>query len=82
MVILLDSGATHNFISNKVVTKLNILMHPVNFVVVLGDDQRVKGLGICDRVEPTFQGIRIIQNFFYSICEELMLSKLGNVKSN
>lgn len=63
VLILLDSGATHNFIANRLVTELQIPVQPANFVVILGDSSRVRGEGKCKGVEISVQGIKIIQDF-------------------
>lgn len=51
VVILLDSGATHNFIFEQVVRELNLPVSAANFVVTLGDERKVKGAGKCQQVE-------------------------------
>lgn len=64
VVILLASRVTHNFISRALVEELRIPMTPVHFVVMLGDERRVKGVGRCDSVELQFQGMIVKLNFF------------------
>lgn len=42
VLVLLDSEATHNFLSKMVVVKLSILVSPTQFSVVLGDNRKIK----------------------------------------
>lgn len=51
VLILLDSGATHNFIADCLVTELQISVQPAAFAVMLGDSRKVKGDGKCKGVE-------------------------------
>lgn len=64
MIILLDSGVTHNFISRKLVDELKLPKLPTQFVVTLGGKKRARGTSQCDDVELHFQGISMIQKFF------------------
>lgn len=63
VLILLDSRATHNFISDRLVTEMQIFVQPVTFTVVLGDSRKVKRVGKCKRVELIVQRVKIIQDF-------------------
>lgn len=51
VVLLLDSKATHNFISSKLVEELKLPIMPTTFVVTLGDERKVKGARRCDKME-------------------------------
>lgn len=51
VVILLDSGATHSFISTKLVNELSLPVSTAKFVVTLGDERKVRGMGRCNQVE-------------------------------
>lgn len=89
VVVLLDSGTTLNFISEKLVRELNLPVQPTKFVVILGDDRRVGGLGRCDGVVVNVQGVQIIQNFLpfqLGVVDIIVgmdwLSRLGEVKIN
>lgn len=89
VLILLDSGATHNFISEQLVAEMQILVQPTTFAVVLGDNRKVKGVGKCKGIELIVQGIRIIQDFLPFrlggvdvILGVEWLSRLGEVKTN
>lgn len=88
MLILLDSGATHNFISDRVVHELQIPVQPATFAVVLGDSRKVTGVGKCRGIELTVQGVQIIQDFLpFRLGVDMILgidwlSRLGKVKTN
>lgn len=89
MVVLLDSGATHNFISKKLAEELNLPVTLARFVVTLGDERKIKGMGKCKLVEIKSQGVSIIHEFFLFeldsieiILEVDWLCKLREVKLN
>lgn len=48
VVILLDSRATHNFIFERLVEKLNLSMTPTKFAITLGDQRKIKRMGKCN----------------------------------
>lgn len=88
-IILLDSDTTHYFILKRLVEKLKIPIQPAKFVVVLRHNGRVKGLGRCNEIVVTFQGIIVVQDFlpfqlgrFDIILGIDWLSQLGEVKVN
>lgn len=64
VVVLLDSGATHSFISKKLAEELNLPVTLARFVVTLGDERKIKGMGKCKLVEIKSQGVSIIHEFF------------------
>ncbi|XP_044500293.1 uncharacterized protein LOC123221524 [Mangifera indica] len=89
VLVLLDSGATHNFISDRMVSELQIPIKPAKFTVLLGDNRKVSGIGRCKDVELMVQGVRIVQDFLPfklggvdMILGIDWLSRLGEVKSN
>lgn len=89
VVILLDSGVIHNFISNRVVAKLKLRVRHTNFAIILGDDRKIEEVGRCKKMELKFQGICIVQNFFLFCLEGIdiilridWLNRLGEVKLN
>lgn len=48
MVVLLDCGAPHNFISQKLVDELKIVQSDTyNYGIIAGTGADVKGKGIC-----------------------------------
>lgn len=61
VLILLDSGATYNFISHKLVTKLGLPTTPARFTVTLRDDRRAKRVGRYEQIELEFQRLSIIE---------------------
>lgn len=54
VIVLLDSRAMHNFISDSLVKELRILIWVAKFVVVLGNDRKVEGLGKCEGLAVAF----------------------------
>lgn len=51
VLLLIDSGVTHNFLFKKLVTELRISIQAVKYFVVLRDKRRVRGIGKCEDVE-------------------------------
>lgn len=61
MVILIDSGVTHNFISPNFTKKAHIpTITNSNLQILLGTGIMVQGLGICKRVPLHVQGLEFI----------------------
>lgn len=54
VIVLLDNRAMHNFISDSLVKELRILIWVAKFVVVLGNDRKVEGLGKCEGFAVAF----------------------------
>lgn len=63
VIALIDSGATHNFIFEKLVVELKILVRKVRYTVVLGDDRKVSGIERCAGLQLTLPELVIRQNF-------------------
>ncbi|KAL0554692.1 hypothetical protein IC582_008619 [Cucumis melo] len=64
IVVLIDSGATHNFIHQSLAEELRMrLEQDTPFGVTIGDGTRCKGKGICRRVELKLKEITIIEDF-------------------
>ncbi|KAL0551289.1 hypothetical protein IC582_010375 [Cucumis melo] len=63
IVVLIDCGATHNFISDKLVTQLLLLEESSHYGVILGSRSAVKGKGICKQVELLQGDWKIVNNF-------------------
>ena len=64
IVILIDPGATHNFICEKLAEELNLPLSPMpSYRIVLGDGPMVFGKGKYAEVPIITQGIMIIDEF-------------------
>ena len=64
VIVLLDSGATHNFISPALVEKAQLKLHHDNSLNVLhGTGIQVSGLGVCEVVSLQLQGLQFTSNF-------------------
>lgn len=51
-MVLIDCGATHNFISEKLVKELQLATRETpHYRVILGFGTAIKGKGICEAVE-------------------------------
>lgn len=90
VVVMIDPGATHNFISNALAKKLGI---PINqsksFGVSLGTGEAVQGEGECRSIVLELQGIVIIENYLVLplgnsdlILGIQWLEKLGTMTTN
>ena len=52
VTVLVDCGATHNFISDKLVLTLQIATKDTsNYGVILGSGKAIKGKGVCEQVK-------------------------------
>ena len=64
VIVLIDCGVTHNFISKKLVTALNLpLKTTTNSGVILGSGTTIKGKGVCGKVEVLTGDWKIIDSF-------------------
>ncbi|PKU85826.1 hypothetical protein MA16_Dca012482 [Dendrobium catenatum] len=60
VVVFIDSGATHNFISNQVVDQLGVTMVDTRYnVVMMSTWKEEMGQGICRGVVLTIQGVQV-----------------------
>ena len=63
VVVLIDSGATHNFIRKKIVEERKLPMEVTLFGVIIGNGTRCKGQGICKRVKLKLNELCIVAYF-------------------
>ncbi|TYK26819.1 putative membrane-bound O-acyltransferase C24H6.01c isoform X5 [Cucumis melo var. makuwa] len=64
IIVLIDSGATHNFIHYELVKEKRIPMESdTQFRVTIGDGTSCKGKGICRRVEIKLEGLTVVADF-------------------
>ena len=64
VIMLVDCGATHNFISEKLVTMLKLPTRDTsNYGVILGSRTAIKGKGVCENVEVILNGWAVTENF-------------------
>lgn len=89
VLVLLDSGVVHSFVSCILVEELSLPTVPTRFKITLGDDKNIKGVGRCPEIELKFQGIFVTQEFFSLELGEIdmilgvnWLCKLGEVRIN
>lgn len=70
--ILIDSGATNNFISNTTVERLELsVTEKGKFGVTLGNGGTIWGRGECKEVHLTLQGTQMVEDF--------LILELGNI---
>lgn len=64
VVVLIDSGATCNFIAKKLVEELKLpVVETVGFGVAVGNGEVISGSGKCEGVEVEIQGVKIKEEF-------------------
>ena len=64
LIVMIDPGATNNFISTRVVQKLGITCEECEkFGVILVNGDEILGQGVCRRVTVHLQGLVIVQDF-------------------
>lgn len=64
VVIMIDPGATHNFVSTTLVEKLKLPVSPTRgFGVTLGTGASVQGQGECKGLLVHIQGIDVVEDF-------------------
>lgn len=90
VLILVDSGASSNFISHKLAKELNLKVEDTPlYVVEIGTGERVRNKGVCRGVNITVQGVQIEQKFFMMelggtemVLGMDWLASLGDIKAN
>ncbi|TYK03261.1 peroxidase 64 [Cucumis melo var. makuwa] len=64
VIILIDCGATHNFVSEKLVKKLILpIKETSQYGVILGSGAAVQGKGICEKLEVQLNNWKIVEDF-------------------
>lgn len=64
VVVLIDRGATHTFISNKVVNDLKLSTKETShYGVILGSSIAIKGKGVCENVELLLNDWNVTTDF-------------------
>ncbi|XP_050938558.1 uncharacterized protein LOC127148538 [Cucumis melo] len=72
IVILIDCGATHNFVSEKLVKRLQLpIKDTAHYGVILGTGTTIQGKGICESLE--------VQMKEWTIKEDFLPLELGRV---
>lgn len=90
VLILVDSGASSNFISPKLVAELALNVHHTSaYTVELGSGELVSNQGVCQDVAFVVQGITFHQNFFMMnlggtevVLGMDWLASLGDIEAN
>lgn len=60
VIVLIDYGATHNFISKELVEKLQLKVDDTpSYVVEVGDDHKIKCKGVCREVPLKVQEVPV-----------------------
>lgn len=65
VVVLIDPGATHNFVSLELIKELGLPVEPTgSFGVCLGNGDSVQGNGICRKMKLQLEGgVEVISDF-------------------
>lgn len=64
VIVMVDCGAIHNFISQKLVEELQIVVAETrNYSVIMGLGAIVKGKGVCDSVNLKVGELMIVDSF-------------------
>ena len=64
MVIMIDQGAAHNFLSNEVIVKMNIpIITTGEYGVTMGKGEFVHNKGVCQNVHVHLQGVDTWDDF-------------------
>lgn len=64
VIVLIDCGATHNFIHRKLVEELNLsISKTTSYGIVIGDGTAVQGKGVCKQVIVELSEVMILENF-------------------
>ena len=64
VTVLIDSGATHNFISTDLVRTLELLVDKTgDYGVIMGTGLSVKGEGVCRGIVISLQDIEVAEDY-------------------
>lgn len=65
VLVLIDSGASHNFVSKRLVDKLKLETEDTPpYWVKVGNGQRIMTRGVCRSVKVELQGVEFIEDFY------------------
>lgn len=64
IILMIDSGASHCFVSETLVHKLSLLVQSTSFVVKLGDGQCLTSLGYCPALPIKLGSLSITPNCY------------------
>ena len=64
VVVLIDNGASHNFIASKLVQKLGLVRSQTRgYGVIMGSGMVVQGVGVWKGVTLTLQNVEVVEDF-------------------
>lgn len=64
VVVLIDCGATHNFIAQRLVDKLQIeSKETTNYGIVMGNGVAIRGKGVCKKLDVMLPELTIVEDF-------------------
>ena len=67
VIIMIDCGATHNFIFEKILKSLQIpTKETAYYGVILGSGTAIQGKGVCENVEIQLKNWNLKEDFFAS----------------
>lgn len=65
ILVLIDSGASHNFISTRLVEELGLKVEETPpYKVCLGDGQKKTTQGCCDDILLNLEGVEVREKFY------------------
>lgn len=65
VVILIDCGASHNFIATELVGRLKLkVMETPSYLVEVGDSHKVRCKGKCAQLKVQMQQVELLQDFY------------------
>lgn len=88
--MLVDSGATSNFISKEIMKEMNLKVHETpGYSVQIGTGEQIWNKGVCKNLRLEVQGVVVEQNFFMMdlggtevVLGMDWLASLGDIKAN